>query len=390
MKRKPRATKVRRKAERRIGFGFSIGGSKSSSRSWQGPWSEQQPYLQDVWGKAQNIYGKPVPVAAFDPMQTQAFDMVQQQAGGPNLGAAGQGYIGNILGGNQAFWQPGMTPAQQAAEGIPASMQGLAGAGGPTLGGGYNFLGGAAQGGQNLLDADAVAMLRDTAIGGYLPGQASDNPYLDQTFQRGADQLRDQFAETVLPNIDATFANAGRTYGGAHGLAYGDAASGLTDSLGDLANRIYGDNYRFERGNQLAAANQLGGQMLGAGRLGLDTGLGAGSLYDAGQGRELAAQQSLLGGGLRGADIISNLLGRQAGQQLGALGAIPGTIDASYQDAAQLLGAGDRMQMQRQRELDAPYESLRQYADIILRRLVTESGSKSKSKSFNIGATGLG
>lgn len=78
----------------------------------------------------------------------------------------------------------------------------------------------------------AQSELQATIGGDYLNG----NPYLDQTFNRAADQMRGR--------LDSQFAGAGRYGSGAHESAMGDALSGLS-------NQVYGQNYMNERTNQM-------------------------------------------------------------------------------------------------------------------------------------------
>lgn len=81
----------------------------------------------------------------------------------------------------------------------------------------------------------------DVVGGNYLNGQGQ-NPYLDQTFNRMADQVQSR--------VNAQMGLAGRTNSGAH-------QDLLTDNLGDLANQVYGQNYQIERDRQQQAAGAL-------------------------------------------------------------------------------------------------------------------------------------
>jgi hypothetical protein len=70
--------------------------------------------------------------------------------------------------------------------------------------------------------------LEKTLNGGFL----NDNPYLDQAFSQGADQIENR--------INSAASLRGRVGSGAHQEL-------LTKNLGQLANNIYGGNYQSER-----------------------------------------------------------------------------------------------------------------------------------------------
>lgn len=110
-----------------------------------------------------------------------------------------------------------------------------------------------ALGGSPLLDA-AGGQIAQTLAGDYL---GAGNPYFAAMSQRVSD--------SVLPRINAEFANAGRTGSGLHAEA---AARGVTEALAPLAYQNYAD----ERGRQmnglmmtpqLEQAAYLPAQMLG-------------------------------------------------------------------------------------------------------------------------------
>ena len=79
--------------------------------------------------------------------------------------------------------------------------------------------------------------LTSRTIGGDFLSPGS-NPYLDQTFQRGAD--------AITQRLNTNFARSGRDLAAARPVA--------ADELGTFASQLYGDNLRFERGNQIGAA----------------------------------------------------------------------------------------------------------------------------------------
>jgi hypothetical protein len=85
-----------------------------------------------------------------------------------------------------------------------------------------------------LIPAAEAEMLK-TIQGGYL----DSNPYLDQTYQRGAEQIKSNLSPS-FGHMQAFGSNTG------YNQAYGR-------SLADLATGLYGGNYQTERGRQFAA-----------------------------------------------------------------------------------------------------------------------------------------
>lgn len=103
--------------------------------------------------------------------------------------------------------------------------------------------GGIGQTGQNAINTlqgggAAQDYLTGTARGDYLNG----SPYLDDIISKNAQDIGTQ--------TNQLFAAGGR---------YGSAAhqGTLADSIGNMSNQLRNQNYQFERGNQLNAANAL-------------------------------------------------------------------------------------------------------------------------------------
>lgn len=76
----------------------------------------------------------------------------------------------------------------------------------------------------------------DVLSGKYLPGGENQNPYLDATFNRGADQVQNR--------VQSAFAGSGRN------VNAGRAPAAM--ELNDLANQVYGGAYQNERQAQQA------------------------------------------------------------------------------------------------------------------------------------------
>ena len=176
------------------------------------------------------------------------------------------------------------------------------------------------------VDPRTQAALGQTASGAML----NANPYLDAQFNRAAQNVSDQFKNTVTPGINQTFGAAGRTGSRAHTGAMGEAQGNLGDTLGNLATDIYGGNYATERQNQLAAAGELGGLGMQGNQLGLSAaGLGA-DVYKSDAARQLGA-----------AGLANNMFGNVSGD----LRAGQGLNLGQNQLAANMFNQGQGMQL---------------------------------------------
>ena len=365
------------------------GGGSQDQTTRTEPWSGQQPYLRDIFGQAQQLYGQGPQqyfpgqtVAPFSPQQQLAMDLQTQMAlgGDPNLQAAqqwGMGQMGMPQMDPRQIAQFGTGMQQQGADflqqaggagpgfgeaagmfgvgsdiGLPGAAQFAGGVTSPYTGAlmgssGYGGLGEASQFfGQpeagalpaaqqfagsmmqqpgQTIDPAAAAQLGQTAGGGFL----GSNPYLDQLYETGAGRIQEQFEEQVLPGLAAQFGAAGRTGSGAQALATGRAAGDVAGELAGLYGDIYAPAYEAERGRQIQAATGLGELGIGTGQLGLGAGGLAGELYGAQAGAEAQrlGQAADYALGERG-------LGQQAMQAAGQLGLGGGEL------ASQLYGTG--------------------------------------------------
>ena len=168
------------------------------------------------------------------------------------------------------------------------------------------------------LNPDAVNALTNEAQGGML----GSNPFLDQMYQSAADQMTENYTDTVVPTLNATFGDAGRTGSGIHQLLTLKSQGELSDSLGDLGADIYGNAYEADRARQLDAAGQLG--TLGLGASGQDLLAQTDSARFGLTGQQSNQQAGLdaarlgLQGGLAGMDTAAQLYGIDANNQLGA------------------------------------------------------------------------
>lgn len=88
----------------------------------------------------------------------------------------------------------------------------------------------------------------DTMSGKYL--DPATNPYIQQTYNRGAKALSENFNSAVMPGLNAAFGQQGASGGSAHRAQALKQAGVLGQSLGDLAQQTYGANYERERALQ--------------------------------------------------------------------------------------------------------------------------------------------
>ena len=166
------------------------GGSKSSSDPWWG----QQPYLRDIYARAQGQYPTEMPfypgetVAARDPATTRGLNAAEALAGG----------------------------------GAPGS--------------------------------EAALGLAQREVGGEYLGA---NPWLDSMYDRAAKAVTRNYQQTIQPGIDTSFAGADRIGSGAHLAATREGQRGLGEGLSNLAVDVYGGNYDAERARMGAAADRI-------------------------------------------------------------------------------------------------------------------------------------
>ena len=192
-------------------------GRSSTTTNESEPWAPSQPYILQGMQGAQNLYQGGVGQQYFGPSTVVPFSNQTE------LGL--QAMEGRALQGNPftgASTNALTDVLTRSDPYVPIAQEKIA----------------------SFLDDDIgnEDFYRRTMGGEFLAGQGQ-NPYLDQTFNRMADQVQQR--------VNAQFGAAGRTRSGAH-------QDLLTDNLGDLANSVYGQNYERERGFQHDAASRLG------------------------------------------------------------------------------------------------------------------------------------
>jgi hypothetical protein len=205
------------------------------------------------------------------------------------------------------------------------------------LGSAQGALGQMAQGGMSLQDAANFAASGSAPYSQALQSQASGqiNPLTTAMYRDASQNLGEQFNQSVMPGINATFAQGGRTGGGLHQAAMGNAAGQLADAQGSLATNMFGQAAEGALQRQLAAGQSgLQGALAQQGL--------AGNLYNQGQDRALGAAGTLQQGALGG-----------MGMQQGAAGLTGMLSGLDYQNLQNALTAGGQRQGQSQAEIDA-------------------------------------
>lgn len=197
------------------------------------------------------------------------------------------------------------------------------------------------------LESAMQGNLTSTLQGDFL----NSNPYLDKTFQSASRAVSDQFTDTVMPSLNASFGGAGGSGSGIHREMGLDAADTLGRNLNELATNIYGGNYQSERDRMMQAnayapaaagldwqnigqLGKVGGMVEGKSKEILDDDINRFNYYQNLPDDALARYSALIQGNYGGstqtmADVASNplagaagggLLGYGVGSQLSWLG----------------------------------------------------------------------
>lgn len=277
------------------------GGGNQDVTQTSEPWAGLQPYILAMLDNAAGIYNSGGPqyypdsqVVPFSPQSQLGMEMMQNRIlqGSPYQDAAGQ-FVLNTLAGNNSNPALNYLQGLQGSAVTPTAVGDLPQMTAAQVRNVPDAQAAAVRDVQNM-NAASVADVRDMRaarvedIGNMqaariAPNQAVDvgqgltgltrrtlndamrgeylnaNPYLDQTFNRASDAVSRQWRESVMPGVNSTFSLAGRTGSGAHQNAVNLASEQLGDTLSDLGNQIYGQNYQSERERMMQAANSLGG-----------------------------------------------------------------------------------------------------------------------------------
>lgn len=265
-------------------MGASSSGTETVTQRSE-PWAASQPYLRDIFGQAQGLYNQGAEyypgstVVPFHGDTLQGMDALRQR------------FQGSPVGYDQAAGA--LTSAAGAGQLAPDLINQSTGA--------NPFISGIQTAANRQNDAGADVLQQ------FAGGQ--NNPYLDATFNRAAEQVRD--------GTNAMFSKAGR-YGS---TANQDALSG---SLGDLATQIYGGAYESDAARRFGAAEALGARQAGDINRGLAGQQMAAGLAEGQFGRQFGAGQAFNQQGLQASALLPMLdqYGQSGARGLMELGGI--------------------------------------------------------------------
>jgi len=304
--------------------------TKTNEAFDSGPSSWQKPYLDDLFGSAQDAYtsskGSPYyqgeTYAGMSDSAKDALSKLKAYASGQGLSTAST--LAN-LGTNMAGY------ADKAASTIDA----------------YSALAG-----QDATQANISAA-----------SQYADNPYIQAQIDANARDVTRNLSEDILPSIDRAASASGNINSSRAGVASGIAQRGAADRIADISASIRGDAYdkglsmaQADRAAQLSAMGNAASAYSGLAGFGVDA-LGRSSdaaygAYGAITGADAAEQadrQGQLdadyaqwqGEDTRDMDLLSRYASIVAGNQWGQSGTSSGTSKTKSSSSllSQILGA---------------------------------------------------
>lgn len=228
------------------GGGSGGGGTSTQTVEKADPWEGQQPFLKDVFAKAQSRYNDPnspsffpnSTVENFNPLETSYQNSVVDYAQGGRPQALQAGAEGAI---NNELFNPSNNAMYQATRGLaPYAQSGLNRASGFT-------------GQQALDDTNASPIMKQM-----LSGSVQQNPFIQGAVNSFADDSIANFQNKVMPALRSSQIGAGQIGGGTRGeIAAGLAGSGLARSIADYSNKAYMDAFNSAQNQQMQAANLM-------------------------------------------------------------------------------------------------------------------------------------
>lgn len=281
------------------------GGGSGTQVQRSEPWSVQAPYLSDTFQQAQNLYQGPGPqyfpyatYTPFSPQNEMAMGLTQQRAlNGSPVDRAMQGYVTSTM------QNPGGGEADQYLRSMMRA---------PSMGDAQSFA-----------NPGNINQARQSVNGMVAGGQ---NPFLDRMYDSAARRVTENFTDTVMPSLNASFAASGGRNSGIRREMALDASDELGQNLSDLAGNMYGNAYESDASRRLQGAGLLMGDNLQ--RLGLGA-----DIYNRGGDRGIAA-----------ANAATGLLGTRHGAASEAARLAPDASNRDYFDIAQLGQVGDMVE----------------------------------------------
>lgn len=314
--------------------GKPSGGTTSTSTG--APWSEQQPYLTDIFGHAKGLYNDSTP--QYFPDNTYQTPSSAQQNALTQIESLAQNGSG-VVTPSVNFTKDMLSGYYANRDVAPGLLQGFATT-------------------SNIGGVPQLAALSKQSFGTTNPADATLKSYAAGDYLRAGNPntqaLTDQVLSQVVPGIQSQFISGGMLNSPEAARA---TAAGATSALAPLLFQ----NYQTQQQNQLGAANQLGQNYLSGS--GLQSQIAAGL---AGVGLQRTGLQQQAAQNLQGA------FGQNIQQQLGALALAPTAQQMQYADPSQLYSAGATEQSLGQNSINdavqrwnfsqsQPYQKLAQY-----------------------------
>lgn len=326
-------------------FAHAKGGGTTQKFVPTGPWSQQVPYIGQLFQGASDFLQAGPPqyfpgstVANTNPSLQQSQQNIQNVTGGTgntmlnamfqaqqnqasptmagNVGAASIPAYGGAVGG--LLQGAATNPSQQvAATNLPAFYSGINQA---AFQPGYDIQAPTTDFGNVNANPALLTSLYSNGL----------NPYLGQITDAALRTQNRQFSENVLPQISSQANQAGQIGGTRQGIAEGIAGSNQAALQKDLISQLYGQAFDVGSQERLAALGLVGqGQQANMN-----------SLMEAQRLRE-AQRSAMTGEGLQSSQLIGNML--LGGQELGQQG-----FNQAGQLAANMIGTGSGQNIQSQ------------------------------------------
>ena len=340
-------------------MGFSFGTQNASNQSSSNADTfvdpNQSPYLQDLYGQAQQLNAQGMPVE----------------------GVAGiNGMLGNSLGTAYGVGANMVASGANAAQGTNMALNYAGGAMGGNAQGGINTAMGAGQGMANM-----TSMMGAANNGGFNPanaGQYMNNSLLNSQIDAASTDVVRNLQENQLTGIASNAAGSGNSGSSRAGVAAGIAARGAGDRIGDISASMRGQAYNTGLGIEANRASQ-----------------NAGFQQQANQSNQSAYNNNMqYGAGMGQNAYNTNQQNQQFGasmaQQLGQQGY--GNMMSGVgmqQGAGQYMRDYDQQLLNNQYQQDmSPFNSLNFYNQIVgapNNLSSASSNSSGKSSSTNVG-----
>jgi len=224
------------------GGGSGGGGTNTQTVEKADPWEGQQPFLKDVFQKAQNRYNTDSPqfypdntVVDFNPLETSYQNQLTDyiQSGRPQAMQTGaESAITNEL------FNPMANPLYQASRAITP----------------FSLANASALTNQQALDTTNASPIMQQM----LSGSVQQNPFISNAVSGFADDAVANFQNKVMPALRSSQIAAGQYGGGTRGeISSGLAAGTVGRSIADFANQSYMDAFNRAMDQQMGAANLM-------------------------------------------------------------------------------------------------------------------------------------